>query len=790
MLNLVSVWGTGSSLSGDPPTPLDVAHLRLLERAAATANQSSALEEAAETVLAEVCRFTGWPSGRLYAPRAGPPDRAMLTVLATWPPLDEGLFPPPLLSDVGLPGRVIASGELAWIPDLPSDPEFPWAGASPEADAGAGLGVPVVAGGQVEAVLEFSCGRGAEPPDEALVVTLIGVADHLARLVVRARRTEALRLAEERSRAAARFAREPIVTLDRAGKVVSFNRGAERTFGYTEAEVIGLAIDLLIPDRAGDALIATLHGLPVSGSDDDAGQALERTGVRRDGAEFPLELSLSAWETSEGRFYTMIVRDISDRLHVERERETFERQLAHRALHDPLTSLPNRALLADRMEHALARASRRNSSIALLCLDLDRFKGINDGYGHYAGDQLLMALSGRLQGLLRPDDTVARIGGDEFAILCEDVGGRNDALVLAERVERAISAPFRVEDQELTVTATIGVAVAPGVSGHSEQLLRDAEMAMEQARQRGRGQRAVYDESMRTEVAAQLAVEHDLRVAIRDHQLRLYYQPIVDLDRSSVSGVEALVRWDHPTRGLLLPQEFVARAEESGLIVPLGRWVLEQACRQGAVWQQQLGPGERLRVSVNVSARQFQQPNWADEVAHALLTSGFEAGQLVLEITESVLMEDTETTSRRLAELRELGVCIAIDDFGTGYSSLGYLRQFPFDILKVDKSFIDGVAEGPHESALARAVIKLAATLKMDAVAEGVSNRRQVATLRRLRCRFAQGYYFARPQPPEAIDALLANRVIVERDDEADDVLQLGDPLATPPTSRIAAAGG
>jgi EAL domain-containing protein (putative c-di-GMP-specific phosphodiesterase class I) len=269
---------------------------------------------------------------------------------------------------------------------------------------------------------------------------------------------------------------------------------------------------------------------------------------------------------------------------------------------------------------------------------------------------------------------------------------------------------------------------------------------------------------MRSDVTERLTVEHDLRVALRSNQLRLYYQPIVDLDTGSLCGVEALVRWQHPTRGLLAPHAFVGLAEETGLIVPLGRWVLETACLQGSAWQRVLGADQQLRVSVNVSARQFQQPHWADEVAHALLVSGLEAGRLVLEITESVLMDDTDTTSERLAELQALGVRIAIDDFGTGYSSLGYLRRFPVDILKVDKSFIDGVAEGPHESALARAVIKLAATLKMDAVAEGVSNRRQVMTLRRLRCRFAQGYYFARPQPPEVIDGMLARGVSVGED--------------------------
>jgi EAL domain-containing protein (putative c-di-GMP-specific phosphodiesterase class I) len=290
---------------------------------------------------------------------------------------------------------------------------------------------------------------------------------------------------------------------------------------------------------------------------------------------------------------------------------------------------------------------------------------------------------------------------------------------------------------------------------------------MEQARQHGFGRAALYEESMRSDAGERLWVEQDLRRAIGDRQLRLHYQPIVELASGTVAGVEALVRWEHPGRGLLLPQTFIRLAEDTGLIVPLGRWVLEEACEQAAIWNRRIASSEPLRVSVNVSARQFQQPGWVEDVAGALEASGLDPGQLVLEITESVLMEDTDTTIRRLAQLRALGVRIAIDDFGTGYSSLGYLRQFPVDILKVDKSFIDGVAEGPHESALARAVIKLAATLHLDAVAEGVSTRKQLVTLRRLRCGFAQGYYFSRPQPPEAIEALLVRPAL------------LGDALAT-----------
>jgi EAL domain-containing protein (putative c-di-GMP-specific phosphodiesterase class I) len=312
-----------------------------------------------------------------------------------------------------------------------------------------------------------------------------------------------------------------------------------------------------------------------------------------------------------------------------------------------------------------------------------------------------------------------------------------------------------VQGTDLSLTASVGVAVGALHGPAPELLLRDADVAMYRAKQGGRARFEVFDESMLADASQRLSVENDLRRAIAEGQLRLYYQPIVHIDTGAVAGFEALVRWQHPERGLLPPSEFIASAEESGLIVPLGRHVLGEACLQAATWKDTHASGERLRVSVNVSAKQLSQPGWADEVAQVLAESGLAPRQLVLEITESVLMDDADTTAVRLEELRRLGVRIAIDDFGTGYSSLGYLRRLPVDILKIDKSFIDGVAEGPHESALARAVVKLASTLRLEAVAEGISTRKQLLQLRRLRCPYGQGFFFSRPQPAAAIPGLL-----------------------------------
>jgi diguanylate cyclase (GGDEF)-like protein len=477
----------------------------------------------------------------------------------------------------------------------------------------------------------------------------------------------------------------------------------------------------------------------------------------RSGAEFPVEVTL--WSTREEGSVAVhgFVRDIS-------ERKSFEGQLARQAVHDRLTGLPNRVLLRDRLEHALARAERQGSSLAVLFLDLDRFKLVNDSLGHDGGDQLLVEVAGRLSAAIRQGDTLARMGGDEYAILCEDIETADDAVGVAQAVVRALEAPFVVRGTDIPVSMSVGVAVAAGGEHDADLLLRDADVAMYGAKQRGRGHYQLFSQEMRAGASDRLSVENDLRRGIGDDQLRLFYQPIVRIDRGEIAGFEALVRWDHPRRGLLGPGQFIPTAEESGLIVPLGRSVLRQACLQAVTWQRGPAGGRPLTMSVNVSAKQLAHPGWAEEVAEALDQTGLEPRRLALEITESVLMDDPEATAARLEALRRLGVRIAIDDFGTGYSSLGYLRRLPVDVLKIDKTFIDGVAEGPHESALARAVIKLASTLKLEAVAEGVSNAAQVLALRRLRCPFGQGFHFARPQPAEGVAELLARGLAAGED--------------------------
>ena len=434
-----------------------------------------------------------------------------------------------------------------------------------------------------------------------------------------------------------------------------------------------------------------------------------------------------------------------------------EERLAHQAFHDPLTDLANRALFLDRVGHALARCARQGAPLAVLFIDLDDFKKINDSMGHPAGDRLLVVASERLSVCVRGSDTVARLGGDEFAVLVEDATSPSEVLAIAERVAAALRAPFHIGGTEVFVSASIGIAPAsPGDT--ADELLRNADVAMYFAKTRGKSATAVFEPWMQAAARERLELEADMRRGIDRREFVLHYQPIVRLDSGRITGVEALVRWHHPERGLVPPGSFIPLAEETGLIVPLGGWVLEEACRQVREWQAAQPAGEPpLKVTVNVSSRQLQEPGIVSMVRTALERTQLPAQTLVLELTESVLMQHTAITLTRLEELKSLGLSLAIDDFGTGYSSLGYLQRFPIDILKIDKAFVDAVG-GETDAALARAVIALGDTLGLQTVAEGIEAPAQVAGLRQLGCELGQGFHFARPLPADALHLLLGER--------------------------------
>jgi len=440
----------------------------------------------------------------------------------------------------------------------------------------------------------------------------------------------------------------------------------------------------------------------------------------------------------------------------------------HDAFHDPLTGLPNRTLFRDRVDHALARLVRTSNrtGVTVLFLDLDNFKTVNDTLGHVAGDRMLVAVSDRLRNATRSYDTVARLGGDEFAILLEELLGDSEALSAVERIREALRVPVRLDGRDIVITASIGVAHALPTDA-ADDLLRNADVAMYEAKEAGKSRHAVFEPSMYEAIVERLALEGDLRDASVDPAaagFALVYQPIVELGSGAVRGMEALLRWSHPTRGRLAPDLFIPLAEQTGAIVYLGAWVLRQACEQLESWRRtwlEAGlPVDTLpSVTVNISGRQLLEDGFVDEVADAIRLTLAAPRRITLEITETVIMQDTERTLSMLTRLQALGVRLAIDDFGTGYSSLSYLQKFPVDILKIDRAFVDGVARGDAEAALARTIIALGQTLGLRTVAEGVEDVAQRDQLRRLGCQLGQGYLFAKPMlPVDATEWILARQ--------------------------------
>jgi diguanylate cyclase (GGDEF)-like protein len=449
------------------------------------------------------------------------------------------------------------------------------------------------------------------------------------------------------------------------------------------------------------------------------------------------------------------IRDQSERL-------VLEEALRHQAFHDPLTALPNRALFEDRLSHAFERTARGGHSLCLLLADLDDFKDINDTYGHALGDAVLVEVAERLMHAVRTEDSVARLGGDEFAVLIDEMTSEHDGARAAERIIEALAEPVVVGDVEVFAHASIGIAFASAAGGGIEttkqligQLLIDADLAMYEAKRQGRRGFRFYASSMQKGIKEWMAMRSELERGLSRGEFVLHFQPIVEIETGAIVGAEALIRWMHPERGLVPPLEFIPLAEQTGLIIDIGRWVLAQACTEAAGWAPSEVGGSTPYVTVNVAAPQLQQPGFVQDVRDVLRDTGLPPSRLVVEVTESALIEDTEGNVLKLEQLRDIGVRLAIDDFGTGYSSLSYLRQFNLDILKIDKSFIDALGRESKGSALVAAMVAMGTSLSMEVVAEGIEDSGQLRDLRTLHCDLGQGYLFAKPVPAADLAALL-----------------------------------
>jgi diguanylate cyclase (GGDEF)-like protein/PAS domain S-box-containing protein len=562
------------------------------------------------------------------------------------------------------------------------------------------------------------------------------------------RETAHERLAAEEAHVRALLAHASDVTLVIADARITYQSpSAEHLLGYPPGSLLGVSyLDLIHPDDQARTIEFVRDLLPEPGS-----SGLVESRIRaHDGSWVPVESSCrNLLSDPQIRGFVVNSRDVSDR-------KALEQQLEHRTLHDPMTGLANRALLLDRLQHAAARTARTGSRYAVLFVDIDDFKPINDTLGPAVGDAVLSTIAQRLTRVVRSADTVARIGGDEFAILLEDGRSDADAAKAAGRILAAMSRPIHAAGTEVEVTASIGIAYDEGGLDPAH-VLRNADIAMYLAKRAGKDRFEIFETAMHVQVVERLQLEADLHQAITAEQLHLHFQPIVTLADRRTVGLEALARWEHPERGSISPGRFIPLAEETGLIVPIGRHVLREACRQLACWRARIPGADQLTVSVNVSMRQLLVGDLVEDVRRALLDAGLPAPALTLELTESSLATDTEQAIEALRRLKALGVRLAIDDFGTGYSSLAYLHRFPVDVLKIDRSFVSSVASGQQSPALARAIVDLGRSLDLVTLAEGIEQDLELAQFRELNCTLGQGYLFARPAEPATIERYLTH---------------------------------
>ena len=720
--------------------------VRLLQTMTVAVGEADDLYSALEVVLRKVCESTGWLVGQAWMPG----ETGRLECVPAWYGNTAGLerfrktsLEMTCMHGTGLPGRVWASKKPVWVNDVTCDGKFPRASAAMEAGLRAGLGIPVLAGDEMIAVLEFFV-RAPRNEDEHLTGIVSSIAAQLGSMIEHKRAQEALRRSENQLRAIVDAEPECVKIVAADGTLLQMNAAGLAMIEASRPEqVIGKSVfGLLLPEYR-EPFRAFVENV-LRGN--KGKMEFEMIGLK--GTHRWMETHSVAMPNDRGGPPVMlsITRDITELKHSERRLK----QLAH---FDSLTDLPNRVQFIERLEQTMADADRHERLVGVVFLDLDRFKYINDSLGHGKGDILLREVAIRLNGAIRRGDTVARLSGDEFALVLADMGHVDDAVRVAQKILDVFQQPFLVAGHELFVTASLGITLYPFDDRGAEDLLRNADVAMYRAKESGKNNFQFYVAEMTAKATERLSLENDLRSALDRGELSLDYQPIADGKSGCVVGMEALLRWKHPVRGMISPAQFIPLAEETGFIIPIGEWVLRTACEQCRAWQKLGFPS--LHVAVNLSARQFHQKDLPASVYQILQETGLSPGSLGLEITEGLVMQQAEASINTLRELVAMDIKISIDDFGTGYSSLSYLKRFPINVLKIDQSFVHDIPGDADDAAIASTIITMAHSLGLKVVAEGVETEEQLSFMCQHGCDAMQGYFFSKPLPADQFESFL-----------------------------------
>ncbi len=594
------------------------------------------------------------------------------------------------------------------------------------------------ADGKVEAVMNISIDITDRKETETKLKELAGELEERVKERTKEQEllAETIKESEERYRMLLESVKDyGIYMLDASGNVVSWNKGAEHIYGYSDEEVLGKHNSIFFPEAD---ILADKPSEDLRHARKVDSYEIEGIRLKKDGSKLYVHATISPVFEKDGslRGFTKVVRDIT-------ERKQAEDTIRHQAMHDPLTGLPNRKALEERLELALQMARREKTKVGLMFVDLDRFKNINDTLGHLVGDVLLKEVASRFESSVRGEDTVARLGGDEFIIMVPHISNTGDMVKLGEKILQAIAQPIMVGQHTLHITTSVGITISPADGDTIHSLLKNADTALYRAKEAGRNRYQFYNQTMNVKASERFALENDFREALQKNEFELFYQPIINLKTKRPTGAEALLRWHHPRLGMIYPNEFITIAEEIGMIAPLGNWVTKQACLQQKKWAQEgLRP---LQIAVNVSARQFSEPNFVSDMAAIIEETEMDTRYLELEITEGIAMENIDRTSDKLNQLKRMGIQITIDDFGTGYSSLYYLKRFPIHNLKIDKSFVRHAITNSNDSTIIRTIISMAHNLNLQVIAEGVETDQQLQFLSILRCNRAQGYLIGRP---------------------------------------------